>query len=286
MNRQEMRQTPVAEGYAAPRRDAKWQSPAKRNPFDNRKSITLPSQLAFLSRPMPRRFYLPQSLESPTIRLTGPEAHHLGRVLRFQTGDEVTLFDGKGAEARARIESIAADVVELTVLERSIANELPENALTVASAVPKGERFDWLVEKATELGVARLIPLITTRSVVHPGDSKLERLRRTIIEASKQCGRSRLMELTPPIEWKKLVEAEFTAGEVWIADPSGEPLTRSFGERSRPRIVAVGPEGGFTNDELELAGRDGAKLVGLGPRILRIETAAITLAVIAATPIE
>lgn len=235
---------------------------------------------------MSRRFYLPQPLDSPVIHLSGSEAHHLARVLRFQVGDEVMLFDGKGAEARARIEAIAADAVELTVLERSIANELPQNTLTIATAVPKGERFDWLVEKATELGVARLIPLVTARSIVHPGASKLERLRRTIVEASKQCGRSRLMELAPPIEWRKLVETEFASGDVWIADPSGEPLARAFAERSPPRIVAIGPEGGFTVDELELAGRHGARLVGLGPRILRIETAAIALAALAATPNE
>lgn len=231
---------------------------------------------------MPRRFYLPQSFESDAIRLTGAEAHHLSRVLRFQAGDEITLFDGQGHEARARIEAIAANTVELAVLERTIDMQPAESSLTVAAAVPKGERFDWLVEKATELGVARLVPLITARSVVHPGDSKLERLRRTIVEASKQCGRSRLMELTAPVEWSKLVADEFNSGKnVWVADPSGEPLLPALAETPRPTLVAIGPEGGFTAGELELAARQGARPVGLGSHILRVETAAITLAVLA-----
>lgn len=230
---------------------------------------------------MARRFYLPQPLDSTVIRLTGPEVHHLGRVLRLKAGDEVTLFDGRGTEARARIDSLTTDAVELTVVEHLAATEIPKNALTLATAVPKGERFDWLVEKATELGVARLIPLVTARSVVNPGESKLERLRRTIVEASKQCGRSRLMELTAPIAWRELVETEMTSGGVWVAHPSGAPPTDAGDERFRPRIVAIGPEGGLTADELALATEHGAKLVGLGPRILRIETAAITLAVLA-----
>jgi 16S rRNA (uracil1498-N3)-methyltransferase len=230
---------------------------------------------------MARRFYIPQPFDSTAIRLAGPEAHHLSRVMRLAAGDEVTLFDGRGAEARARIDAIAPGVVELTIVERFAAPESPEHSLILATAVPKGERFDWLVEKATELGVARLIPLVTARSVVNPGDSKLERLRRTIVEASKQCGRSRLLELTAPIAWREMVETEMASGGAWIADPSGEPPTVDGGERFRPRIVAVGPEGGLTADELALAVEHGAKLVGLGPRILRIETAAITLAALA-----
>lgn len=232
-----------------------------------------------------RRFYLPQPLDSASIRLTGPEAHHLARVLRFAAGDEVILFDGRGEEARARIERISAETVELTVVDRMRSAEAAGAGLVVATAVPKGERFDWLVEKATELGVERLIPIITSRSVVEPGTGKLERLRRTIIEASKQCGRSRLMELAAPLDWPKLVETEFAEGGVWVADPTGEPLQAASGERT-PRIVVVGPEGGFTDEELELARRRGGSIVSLGSRILRIETAAIFLAIRASGGLE
>ncbi|HTI50139.1 MAG TPA: RsmE family RNA methyltransferase, partial [Planctomycetaceae bacterium] len=154
---------------------------------------------------MSRRFYLPQSLENSGLRLTGAEAHHLQRVMRLNAGDEVTLFDGRGTEARARIDALTSDAVELTVVERFLTEDSARRSVTLATAVPKGERFDWLVEKATELGVDRLVPLVTARSVVHPGAGKLQRLRRTIIEASKQCGRSRLMELADPVRWEDVL---------------------------------------------------------------------------------
>jgi 16S rRNA (uracil1498-N3)-methyltransferase len=232
---------------------------------------------------MPRRFYLPQSLETPGLRLTGAEANHLRRVLRYEPGDEITLFDGRGSEARARIVSIADDAVELAVLERSPADEFPRWSVTLASAVPKGERFDWLVEKATELGVDRVVPLITARSIVNPGAGKLARLRRTIIEASKQCGRSRLMELADPIPWDDFLAGRSSSESFVIADPSGEPFGPSRAASGVDMVLAVGPEGGFTTDELVRAGERGAGLVSLGSTILRIETAAIALALLART---
>ncbi|MSR60073.1 MAG: 16S rRNA (uracil(1498)-N(3))-methyltransferase [Planctomycetaceae bacterium] len=230
---------------------------------------------------MSRRFYLPQSFEAPTLSLQGSEAHHLSRVLRLKAGDEVILFDGQGQEARARIEALADDRVELTVCERRAGRNESAVALTLAVAVPKGDRFDWLVEKATELGVTRLVPLITSRSVVDPRAGKLDRLRRTIVEASKQCGRSRLMELTAPTSWTDFVEQDRGGGGLWVADPSGESLSGRGLVDAGVVTGAVGPEGGFTPDELELACRHGARLISLGPRILRIETAALTLAVLA-----
>jgi 16S rRNA (uracil1498-N3)-methyltransferase len=154
---------------------------------------------------------------------------------------------------------------------------LARAVLTLATAVPKGDRFDWLVEKATELGVARLVPLITARSVVHPGTSKLDRLRRRIVEASKQCGRSRLMELAVPIPWTDCVSREFSGKDVWVADPSGAPFSRGEVPSQGSVLAAIGPEGGFTPDELEAACRHGARLVALGRRILRIETAGMAL---------
>lgn len=228
------------------------------------------------------RFFLPQSFDAPMVRLAGDEARHLSRVLRLKAGDEVILFDGRGGEAQARISTIAADGVELSVLERSTGVEPARLRLTLATAVPKGERFDWLVEKATELGVDRLVPIITTRSVVHPGPGKLDRLRRTIVAASKQCGRSRLMELTEPIAWQELVEREFKGDRVaLVADPSGEKPP--WDARSGPleTIVVIGPEGGLTPNELESAVAAGARLISLGPRILRIETAALAAAALA-----
>jgi 16S rRNA (uracil1498-N3)-methyltransferase len=145
----------------------------------------------------------------------------------------------------------------------------------LASAVPKGDRFDWLVEKATELGIDRLIPIVTERSVVEPGGRKLERLRRSIIEASKQCRRSRLMILEQPLRWDQL--AGICADSIkFLADPEGIPSTRWPPiAPGQPVIVAVGPEGGFTAAEREISAHNSWLAISLSINKLRIETAGV-----------
>jgi len=232
---------------------------------------------------MSRRFFVQQSLDSDSVRLEGAEAWHLSRVMRFAPGDRVTLFDGRGGEGEAQIVSMADGAIDLTILNRTNDAGRPRVELTLATAVPKGERFDWLVEKSVELGVTRIIPLVTARSIVNPGDSKLDRLRRTIVEASKQCGRSRLMELTETVRWNEfLISREESNAALVIADPSGEPAATAV-DASIPMIVAIGPEGGFTPAELEQAVHAGARLVTIAPCILRIETAAISFAALMAS---
>src|SRR5690606_38633593 len=140
-------------------------------------------------------FYLPESLDRPELTLTGSEAHHLSHVLRLGPGAIVTLFDGEGNEAVAEVISTGKRDVRLK--QHSFANRFDPTdvSITLAVAPPKGDRFRWMVEKATELGVARLVPLLTTRTIVDPRESKLDKLRQTVIAACKQCGRSRLMEI-------------------------------------------------------------------------------------------
>jgi len=215
--------------------------------------------------------------------LDGAQAHHLIHVLRSGIGQLVTLFDGEGFEAAAEVIEIKNGAVELEIVEVSAINtELPFE-LVLAAAVPKGDRFAWLIEKATELGIRRFIPLITSRSVVNPGEGKLDKMRRTIVEASKQCRRTRLMEFSAPLAWSDFVSRELRTRELsamsaWVAHPSGAPLEFNNEPQPGQTVIAVGPEGGFTDAELDLAVHAGARLISLGPRVLRIETAALALA--------
>jgi 16S rRNA (uracil1498-N3)-methyltransferase len=230
---------------------------------------------------MSERFFVAEPVTGERAELTGDEARHLAAVMRAKIGDEVTLFDGSGNEFTARIEALSKRAVELAIVERrAIDRELPL-ALTLAVALPKGERQKWLVEKATELGVTRLVPLVTKRGVAQPVAAALERLRRSVIEASKQCGRNRLLEIATPIAAAELFGSPpgqyGTEVTRLIADPSGRPLS-DVSRASADVLAAIGPEGGFRPDELAAAQAAGWQPVSLGPRILRVETAAIALA--------
>ncbi|MCS7045926.1 MAG: RsmE family RNA methyltransferase, partial [Gemmataceae bacterium] len=149
--------------------------------------------------------------------------------------------------------------------------------LEVAAPLPKGDRGQFLVEKLTELGVTHLVPLRTQRSVVEPGANKLEKLRRWVIEASKQCGRNVLMTVASCTSWTEYALRADDGTASWLAHPGGSRLPAGRGESSCLRC-AVGPEGGFTDAEIVLAKEHGWQLLDLGPRTLRIETAALVLA--------
>src|SRR5579871_5731423 len=141
---------------------------------------------------MSERFFVATPITGQLAVLTDTEAHHLAHVMRAKAGDAVMLFDGMGCEFTAEIKSISKSRVELIVLERCEVNRESASALTLAVALPKGDRQRWLIEKVVELGTTTLVPLETERGVAQPTSSALERLRRQVIEASKQCGRNRL----------------------------------------------------------------------------------------------
>jgi 16S rRNA (uracil1498-N3)-methyltransferase len=217
------------------------------------------------------------------VALDGPEAHHLLHVMRVAVGDEVTLFDGGGAEFSGEIVRCGRTSVEVRVLDRrEVDRELPFE-LVVGVSLPKGDRQKWLVEKLTELGVTELVPLVTERGVAQPTDAALERLGRSVIEAAKQCGRNRLMRLAKPQALGDWVCGE-TSGEIrrWIAHPDGVALASQDAPAAMDIHIAIGPEGGFTDGEVAAAIDAGWQSVNLGPRILRVETAAAALAAVVA----
>jgi 16S rRNA (uracil1498-N3)-methyltransferase len=226
---------------------------------------------------MAERFYLNCALAPGPIELDGPEAHHLATVCRLRPGDRVYLFNGDGRQYPAEVEANERRRVRLRLLGVETPQRELGFRLEVAAPLPKGDRGQFLVEKLTELGATAFVPLRTARTVVQPREAKLERLQRQVIEASKQCGRNVLMSVGDLADWGTYTgRADLPALRV-VAHP-GEEEEWSAVPAAGGVVAAVGPEGGFTDDEIALARDRGWRVVGLGPRVLRVETAAIALA--------
>lgn len=220
------------------------------------------------------------SLSSDVVCLAGEEAHHALRVRRLRAGDRVVLFDGVGGEARAQITRADADRLEANILSRTT-TVAPRRSLTLAVAMPKGPRADWLVEKAAELGVRTLIPLICHRSVVRPATGKLARWRRICTSAAKQCGAALEMTIEPPAGFATILQRAREHDRVLFGhpDPEAPTVARLFAPHPNACWLAlIGPEGGWTNDELGQLGAAGATPARLASTTLRIETAAIAVA--------
>lgn len=215
------------------------------------------------------------------VTLQGAEAHHMTRVCRLRAGDHVYLFNGDGREYPAQILSADRRTVELGVAEPVVESRELQHKIMVAAPVPKGDRGQFLVEKLTELGVNRFVPLQTERSVVHLMEARHERLSRYVIEASKQCRRNVLMQIEPTSIWEAFCTRIDLPSQRLLAHPEGSPASCL----SEDLAIAVGPEGGFTAEEVRHGIAAGWRPVSLGTRILRIETAAIALAALASLSI-
>ena len=237
-----------------------------------------------------RRFFVPHdALIGDKVRLEGDLAHRISRVLRLDAGDTVVLLDGGGAEYETRLEEVGPRSITGTVVSRRPGRPEPGVRLVLYQSLVKGERFDWVLEKGTEIGVAAFVPLLSTRNVRRPAPERLgrpERWHRVLREAAEQCGRSVLPDLLPA---QSLEEALSTAADLRFLPWEGEEalgLATAL-RQARPALQAVerptvavfiGPEGGFAVDEVALARQAGAQVVSLGRRILRSETAGIVAA--------
>jgi 16S rRNA (uracil1498-N3)-methyltransferase len=226
---------------------------------------------------MADRFYTDQPLGLGDVVLEGAEAHHLAHVRRLEVGERVTLFNGDGKAYRALIESIRKRSVRLRVERIETPTTELGFRLEIASALPKGDRLDYLIEKLTELGATDFVPLQTARSIVQPKEPRLEKLRRAVIESSKQCGRNVLMRVLPPVMWADYCLRPSLPQRRFVAQPGGETLRKQL-PTDGDIAFAVGPEGGFTDEEVAEARQAGWEVVSLGPRTLRVETAAVVLA--------
>ncbi len=234
------------------------------------------------------RFFVPDRLtpEQHQVVLQGTEAHHLARVLRASPGDQVVLLDGSGWEYLARVMSTDRRNVQLEIVSRQqVDRELPVPVI-LGTALPKAPRQQAMIESLVQLGVSELVPLQSARAVVRPEPKSLQRLRRWVQEATKQCGRTRLAQVAAPCRFSHWIREATPASEGTVLKLLASPGQRdSVGKLLRkhdPRTVdqvrlCIGPEGGFTEEEQELARACGWHLVHLGRRVLRIETAACLL---------
>jgi 16S rRNA (uracil1498-N3)-methyltransferase len=239
---------------------------------------------------MHRFFVSAEALREDPVELPEAVAHQLSRVLRAQPGDEIILLDGTGRAAQARLQHVAARSATARVVCLLDLDTEPRSEVILYAALPKGRRFEDVLQKGAEVGVSRFVPTITARCVVSDaasvGEERLTRWRRILIEAAELSGRTRIPE----------VEAVQPFAQVCVAPPEGvlgvipweeeratslrSALERWREESAQPMAPAqvrvyIGPEGGFTPDEIALAREQGIQAVTLGPRILRADTAAI-----------
>jgi len=226
---------------------------------------------------MTARYFVETPIAGDEAALVDAEAHHASHVMRVRVGDVVTLFDGSGCEFAARVAKVGRSEVRLAIESRAVVDRELRRDVSLCSALPRGDRQRWLSEKAVELGVRRFVPLRSKRAVVQPDSGACTRLRRTVIEASKQCGRNVLMRIEEP---QDVAGAAGLFGDDvlrLLAAPSATdglaPMSSSE-SALRPVAAIIGPEGGLTDEEEAAATAAGWRPVSLGPRILRIETAA------------
>ena len=222
------------------------------------------------------RFFLPPSAWTEYPSLEGDEAKHLSQVLRIKSGATVTVFDGHGNHAEARVLAVSKQRVDLR-LELAECNHTILPYITLAQAIPKGKYMDWIVQKAVELGVSHIQPLITRHTIVIPGEDKSEKWRRTALESCKQCGQFNIPIVEDPLPFKEWLSSRLPTDLEIIASLAGNPQNFRTTLQSRPDLknitIAVGPEGDFSAEETAAAIAAGFVPVTLGELVLRVETA-------------
>jgi 16S rRNA (uracil1498-N3)-methyltransferase len=232
----------------------------------------MPATPAWPPKSLPRLFVRAPLGAGVSVELDAGQANYLGNVLRMTEGGELLLFDGTSGEWLARV--VAAAKKRMTLIVERPTRE-PESIPDVwlAFAPVKRAQTDWLVEKATELGAARLLPVMTRRTVAER--VRLDRLESIAIEAAEQCGRTRLPQIDPPLPLDRWLAARDPQRRLYFADEAGgDAPARSL--EPGPVVILTGPEGGFTDQErAQIRAEPNAVPISLGPRILRAETAAL-----------
>lgn len=232
-----------------------------------------------------RRFFIEKSkIAGPIMSITGSDAAHIKKVLRMKPGDRIGLFDGKGFEYEARIENLFSGSIEVSITKRFLSASESPVQITVAQALLKDKKMDILARQLTEIGITKLIPFTAVRSVPRPDKKKLsarrKRCEKIAIEALKQCGRGHVTEIGETITFNDVIKvADECDLKIVFWENESKPVSdvvQQVNDRHYRKILAVlGPEGGFSEKEIEDARACGFVTASLGPRILRAETAAI-----------
>ena len=230
---------------------------------------------------MPHFYVNPKNIKDKIFVIENEQFHYLSNVRRFSVGDEINIFDGLGNSYKARIDNIDKKNMQGTILS-SKTLILPNKKVSLYTAIPKGERFDWLIEKASEIGVSKVVPVIYLRSVVKElSENKIERYKKISISASSQSWRADIMPIETPVKFSEIAEKVFRQKNTlnvlpWESEQDKNILSLLNEKKDIKNInIFIGPEGGFDKTEIDIALKNDFKTVTLGKNILRVETAAI-----------
>lgn len=229
---------------------------------------------------MPRFPISTDQITNNQATITGTDYRHISKVLRLKPGDDITLFDTESREHYGTIGEVGKNIIVVNIHESKVVNRDSSIDITLLQGVPKADKMDYIIEKATELGVKRIVPVITERSQVRDRDRR-DRWERIAVEASKQCGRTKPTIIENTLLFDKAVNTYNNSELAIILHVNSEVSAKNYIKNSlqAPQniILFVGPEGGFTDNEVLISKEMGFIVLGLGPRVLRTETASISV---------
>ena len=228
-------------------------------------------------------FVTPDAVTPPTIRITGDLLHHLRNSLRLHPGDSLTMNDGRGTRYRVEVTRVTSQGIDSRIIDQQTQPARRTSPIVLGQALIKGDKMDWVIQKATELGVATIVPIHSTHSVIKPNPERLEhhraRWNRIARDAAQQSERWTIPIITDPVDLAEVFRQYASAPlKGLLAERSSGPSLATISlpmDRQHPIVFLIGPEGGWAPDEQSLAQEQGFLPLTLGPRILRAETAAI-----------
>lgn len=230
---------------------------------------------------MERFFVYPNAIQGNTAAITGEDVAHMTRVLRLKQGDEIRICDGQGFEYAARLRELSKQSVQVELVEKYPVQSEPQHAVTLYQGLPKAGKMELIIQKCVELGITSIVPMVTERCVVKPDadfEKKRVRYQRVAYEAAKQSGRGIIPQVKPLISLSKV---PYSGHGLILHAYEGEhacTLKQALqGSKAQDIAILIGPEGGFTKEEVERSVANGAQAVTLGNRILRTETAGMAM---------